>query len=345
MAMDKKRHHYVPVTYLDAFTAPDHMLFAYRKDDPSKVIRSKPEEIGFEKYYYSQPLPDEKQDNNRLEDFFGTIESPWPGIVSALKAGYTDKPLVAALFEFMALMRVRVPAAREMVEANLAEQVKATAQLLERTGDLPPKPEGLEDLWDHVNVSIDPHMSIHAMPYLAKGFGMVLDSIGYGVIHNKTNLSFITSDNPVAYFDPSVSESAVQPYRVLPKQRPIELFFPLDPKTVLIGHSRWRETFLDSGIQSYELSDVQEVKRINRFIARFGYRFLFSSDQTHQRLVEKYSEKSPVGETLIFPEDRGNSIVLRTIFGQRPKLPKWVRKPGQRFEDPRQEPDNAEESS
>jgi hypothetical protein len=51
-------------------------------------------------------------------------------------------------------MRVRVPAARDMVEVILAEQVKATTRLLDQQGKLPPKPEGLENILDHLSVAI-----------------------------------------------------------------------------------------------------------------------------------------------------------------------------------------------
>ena len=66
-------------------------------------------------------------------------------------------------------MRVRVPAARDMVEVMLAEQVKATARLLDQKGKLPPKPEGLEEILDHLSVAVDPHMSLRAMGDLAYG--------------------------------------------------------------------------------------------------------------------------------------------------------------------------------
>lgn len=55
---EKKRHHYVPVTYLEGFTNANGMITAYLKDDPTRPFEQKPENIAFHKYYYSQPLPD-----------------------------------------------------------------------------------------------------------------------------------------------------------------------------------------------------------------------------------------------------------------------------------------------
>lgn len=78
---EKKRHHYIPIVYLKAFSDETGKVLAYRKDEPQKSIHARPDEIAFEKYYYSQPLPNDSQDNAKLEDLFGTIETLWPEVL------------------------------------------------------------------------------------------------------------------------------------------------------------------------------------------------------------------------------------------------------------------------
>ena len=65
---EKKRHHYIPITYLNKFTDNTGKVFAYRQDDVQKPLHLRPNEIAFERYYYSQPLPEGGRDNNTLED-------------------------------------------------------------------------------------------------------------------------------------------------------------------------------------------------------------------------------------------------------------------------------------
>jgi hypothetical protein len=69
---EKKRHHYIPITYLKNFTDNAGRVFAYRKDEVEPPLYLAPSEIAFERYYYSQPLPDGGRDNNTFEDFFST---------------------------------------------------------------------------------------------------------------------------------------------------------------------------------------------------------------------------------------------------------------------------------
>jgi hypothetical protein len=314
-ANEKKRHHFIPITYLNKFADTEGKVFAYRKDDPETALHLRPDAIAFEKYYYSQPLPDGGRDNNTFENFFSTIENKWNALAARLcstaAANFTSSEFVD-LSTFLILMRVRVPAARDMVEVTLAEEVKATTQLLDRQGKLPPKPEGLDNgILDHLSVAIDPHMSLHAMPHLARGFSIVLDHLDFEVLHNKTDVSLLTSDNPVVCFDPTVSEGRVLPYQVRPPHGSIELLFPVDAETVLRGHTRLRRAGPRT-LGHAALKDRQRAKRINRFIARFGYRFVFARDRSHEALIVRHARTSPV-------IDMRNGCV----FGPRPTKPKW----------------------
>jgi hypothetical protein len=318
-ARDKKRHHYIPITYLNKFADSAGNIFADRSDSVSdKALYMPPSAIAFERYYYSQPLPDGGQDNNTLEDFFGTIEGTWTPLLARIKAGSVAGSDLDALCTFMGLMRVRVPAVRDMVELLRGEQVKATTRFLDRQGLLPPKPKGFENILDDLVVTIDPHQSLLAMPDLSRGFDNLMAELQFEVIHNKSDVSFLTSDNPVVYFDPTKPEARVLPYQVRPPHGAIELLFPLDPRTLLCGRngpSRLRHVMLQSS---------RDAKRINRFVARFGYRFVFSTDQTHAALIAKYASTSPVAKSTSFPAPGGGLFTLREyVFGPRPTKPKW----------------------
>ena len=133
---NKKKHHYVPVSYLKAFCGKDGELVVYRKDAPTEPFRSRPGEVAFHKYYYAQPLPDGGRDTNRLEDRFSALEGKWPPIVDALAARDMVNDRLGDIFTFVALQRARVPAARDAAEQMLAATVLATARQLEAEGKL-----------------------------------------------------------------------------------------------------------------------------------------------------------------------------------------------------------------
>jgi hypothetical protein len=170
---------------------------------------------------------------------------------------------------------------------------------------------------ENMAVAIDPHQSLHAMPKLAQGFGLVLGNLSFEVLHNETGVRFITSDNPVAYFNPSIPESRVLPYVVRPPDGPIELLFPIDPDTMLHG------CVGTAPIRHAVLRDPQMAKRFNRLIARFAYRLMFASDRSADAVIAKHSNTSPIME---FPPAASTDATKLTFsfgFGPRPRLPKW----------------------
>lgn len=195
--MNKKRHHYIPKSYLKFFCDNAGQVRVYRKDDPCKIIQLSPDNTGFHKYYYSQPKPDGGKDHNALEDCFSKIEDKWQGIVDRLHRRENVNDSLVDIFQFMILQRARVPASRDAIERIDAERMLARARRLDAAGKLPPKPKGFEGILSRVEVSINPHQSIHAMVPVAQSIGQVFDRIGFGALHNKTEIPSLTSDNPV----------------------------------------------------------------------------------------------------------------------------------------------------
>lgn len=320
----KKKHHYVPEAYLKAFCGKDEQLAVYRKDAPTEPFRSRPGEVAFHKYYYAQPLPDGGRDTNRLEDQFSELESKWPPIVDALAASEIVNNRLEDIFAFVALQRARVPAARDAAEQILAASVMATARKLEVEGKLPPTPKECENLLNDVVVSIDPHQSIHAMLYIIKAMGQVLHRVGLVVLHNQTDRDFITSDNPVIYFDPAVSNEALKPYG-LQRNGNVVLMMPVAPKLMLFGTSWDKARFAECGIEHCAIVDCDKVAAMNEKVVRFAYEAVFAGHEPDEGMIEAHAAQSPVLKATHLPLASGLGIQFEHVFGQRAKLPKWKR--------------------
>jgi hypothetical protein len=223
----------------------------------------------------------------------------------------------------MMLQRVRVPASRDVVELLLAEFFKAKMWELDVAGQLPPKPKGFEDILDHVEVSIDPHQSIHAIPKIIKGYGQVLNLMGFCTLTNKTNVPFLTSDNPVIWFDPSVQDADLQPY-VLRPGGPVMLLFPVSPQLVIVGDSSKRDEFVVNGLDVADLTKPHIVMAINRQVCRFSYETVFAQESGHEKLIQKHADISPVPRFSGVPKGEGQIVVWKMEFGKRERKPKWI---------------------
>lgn len=321
----KKRHHFVPKAYLKAFCDNAGRLLVYRKDKPDEPLRVAPDATQFEGYYYSQPTPDGGVDNNTLEDFFSEIESDWPQIVAKLHRRENVNNSLESVFQFIALQRARVPASRDAIEAALASTVKATMKTMLAAGALPPPPKGFENLPDLVEVAIDPHQSIHAMVTIIQGMGPIFDKIGLVAIHNATSRPFLTSDNPVAWFDPSQPFENQLPYTLSP-DGPITLQFPISPTLLLLGGTQYQEAYAAKGLLHGDAPDDTWVEHVNAQTCRFGYNAVISQGPGQEYLIKQFAEVSPVHQAVLVPSING-AVLHRQVFGPRTPKPKWRTEP------------------
>lgn len=318
-----KRHHFVPKAYLKAFCDPAGRLLVYRKDNPRPPLHVVPDATQFRRYYYSQPTPEGGQDNNTLEALFSTIEKNWPETVAKLHRREDVNDRLENIFEFMSLQRVRVPAARDAVEAALAQTVKDTMKVMLVNGTLPAPPKGLEDLPNQVQVSIDPHRSIHAMEAEMRSLGKLYSMLGIAAVHNATARPFLTSDNPVLWFDPSLPFDEQLPYTVNPDGGPVALVFPISPTLALVGATEYKDTFGRHGLLHSDVPDEAWVDLINAQICRFAYEAVIAQSAGHEAMIAKYADVSPVHEAVPLQVGKGIVTIHRHMFGPRVEKPKW----------------------
>jgi hypothetical protein len=322
--VEKKKHHYVPVTYLSRFTDDEGFLSVARKTIPSKLIRARPAGVAFRRFYYSQPLPTGGHDNNRLEDMFASFEADWRELSELLIQRQPANHYLKQLMGFIGFQRLRVPAFREAIEQAMANYAMAGLRELERRGELPPPPEEYPNIVNDTVITIDPHQSIHAIAQLLRLLGPFLDSLGYVVVENECDIEFITSDNPVSYFSSGTSDLAIRPYAVR-RDRPAELIFPIGPKTLVYGASADRERFRSRGLKYVRWRDPNRVRRVNRIIARFAYEAVFSRTSLPPSFLLAHGVESPILEPGFPGFDPDHVVMPPFAFGTRTRLHKWDR--------------------
>lgn len=323
MPNQSKRHHFVPEAYLKAFCDESGRLLVYRKDEPSIPLHVAPNATQFRRYYYSQPTPAGGRDNNTLEALFSKVESEWPETVATLHRRENVNDRLENIFQFMALQRVRVPAARDVVEAMLAQTVKDSMKTLISSGEIPPPPPGYEDLPNRVDVTIDPHQSIHAMVDMMKGMEKLYSALGFIAVQNATPQQFLTSDNPVLWFDPSLSFDDQRPYTINTDGGEVLLMFPISPRIVLMGSTKYKSGFDRDGLVHTDAPDANWVDLINTQICRFAYEAVLAQRPGHEELIAKFASVSPVYDAVTFRTADGMTTAHQQVFGSRTAKRKW----------------------
>lgn len=317
---NNKKHHLVSVTYMDGFAA-DGRVWAYHDDRPDLPQRVRPPTVGYEKFYYSQKLPDGSRENHRFEDLWGVIEGVWPVTRQALRDRRLSPAISLNTLGMATILRARVPAARERHELLMAAELRGQHQALERMGKLPPELARYAGQLDIVPVAANPQRSLGKMREDFAAFHALSFRMGFEVLHAPRGAAFVTSDNPVCWYDPTEPFDDREPY---PASGDIELLFPLDAGMLLRGSTRLVR--VNQIVRHRTLVDRAAVRRFNRTIAQFSYRLLLAQGRCDD-LALRHMASSPTVDVAIEHHDKEILIIVKSLFAPRPRLPLFVDTP------------------
>jgi len=298
----KKRHHFVPRSYLARFAGPDGHIWTY--DTKSNSVRaSSPENTGYEKYLYSQTLPDGSR-SDELENLIEKLESPvFPVLDKLDNRARLEEEEREALGKFIAIMFVRSDAFRlkyaEMAMGLAQVQMFATAahkgafestrkrieekegrsltnQEVESIRKTMLDPSGLE-------IQVDKEWSLRALSFFDTA-APIFNRMNWTTLTCPEDRFFITGDAPVVHGVPS--EHANRFFGGGLSDHHIEVTFPISAKACLLG--TWK-----SGVPSWSALAPEGVKKINRQQAVHSLRFLFAPMRHSgiEKLGQKYKDE------------------------------------------------------
>lgn len=94
------------------------------------------------------------EDPNAIEKRLAEVETQLAtGLARVMQYGIATREIHASVVQLVALLRVRVPAFKAHVDAFLEQIVRSVGLIMERSGQLPPVPKGLEDVLRVENLS------------------------------------------------------------------------------------------------------------------------------------------------------------------------------------------------
>ncbi len=294
--VELKQHHYAHASYLENFRANDQKLHVFDKWSPGRQFATSPDKILRQGYYYSQPVHSEGRFDIGLEKFFSNIESNWPSLIGSIsvKQKLTDETY-SSFCEMICTLRARVPNTRKALEVCLQD----TARKLMREAD-EPVPDEIARLFSTKNsriarlqsegalrlhhlvdeklivVPIDPHHSLSFMPQIVQSMKPYLGRFfRKSFLHNKTKIDFITSDNPIVFFN-RVGKADPKPF-CQDADGNFQFIFPITRRIVFYHNTK--EQVIDD---HRHVRSEKTVNNINRLVAQFADRYIY---------IRKFSER------------------------------------------------------
>ena len=218
-----KRHHFVPVAYLNKFTdRKSGFLHVYSKRQ-KHFRKQKPDQVMVRNKYYHQDWAPEGIDKNILEKKLGREIEP-NGLASLDKLVKEPEKLsdtdTANMLVYLSFQRIRVPRQDEMAK-SIADAVLKLHLLND--------PIGREAL-KIGNITIKDSFRIRFMRDVLGLFMPYLSRMVWALIRAQNGSSFITSDSPVSFYN----------VKCLPPPEPglglygTIAFFPINSKWLLM---------------------------------------------------------------------------------------------------------------
>lgn len=319
---NNRRHHFISVVYMNGFADDRGRVQVYRCEAPEDPHPMNPRAIGFERDYYSQPLPDGGRENHRFEDLWNTIETVWPETVQALAARRLSPAISFNVLGMAAIMRARVPATRDRHALRLETKLRTEHKVAEEIGVLPPELKCYAGQFDTVPIGINPHETLLAMEAEFKDFGDLCFQLGFEVLHNKTSVPFLTSDNPVCSYDPRQAFLARSPYDHAGE---VELIFPVSARMLIRGSSKLAPANMISRHRT--IADTQKVRQLNRTVAQFSYRMTIGKDRSSDDMIRLHATLVPTITAEVRRHEKKILIICRNVFGPMPMLSQYIDTP------------------
>jgi len=301
----KKRHHYIPVFYLNGFTNSNGYLYIYDKYN-KPVFESSPEGIAYENHYFSFVNSEGERDSETLENAIKLLEDESARVLRKIhnyeKLSIDDRRTFSL---FVSSMMVRVPNMREnmrKISGTLAKLHSVSIsshkesfmrQMKNYEKDtrkqMGPNYEELREFMnnpDNYDVSTNKQygtaMALSQIEHISEIFFRMKWTFLKATRENK----YITGDNPLSYFDPTCKPNSFYGVGLLNKN--IEVALPLSKEICAFGTWRLKEGYLQA--------KNQYVKRLNKMTAISLVKFAFCHNKSDviDKFIKKYKDKHPI---------------------------------------------------
>ena len=301
----KKRHHYIPRFYLDGFVDPHNKpyIWVYEKGNP-KIVKATTKNIAVQKDYYSFTTPEGNRDSETFENLLAEIEGRVSRIFRKIRNQENLNHEERWFFSlFLAFSMARVPNFRENLEEMLGETMKKINMILasdprnfeamiesfqRKTGKeigMPVEELRKFMLEGEYNFRATPQFSLGMAAIMARNSTPIFFEMKWTFLEATGDYKFVTSDNPLSYFDPMHDPKSFFGVGLLNEN--VEVTFPISKDLMFLG---MRKNF-----EGDKRLSNKSVKEMNRRTVISALRFVFASQYSDglNRLVQKYRDSAP----------------------------------------------------
>lgn len=245
---DKKKQHYVPRFYLKLFSdTQKKAINLFNISNENHVKRANLKNQCYESYFYGKDLT--------IENAFSDIEAFTSKLINKILDD-NDGPKRfsqdhSSLLTFILLQHARTKYAEQ---ASNEQYDKIIKQIFSKD----PKFKDID--FDNIEISLTDGV-LNPIRAIAQLIPLVMD-LHPKLLINKTNINFITSDNPVFFYN-IACEKATNTSNTGLASKGLLIFFPLDPKRYIVFYDSKIYKIGEKNKSHIDLISIKDVEQIN----------------------------------------------------------------------------------
>ena len=217
---NNKKHHYVPRFYLKRFSENERSICLYNLPHERKVINANLKSQCYKDYFYGK--------DGNTEDALCDIENDASFLFKKIdKYGCLPPPMTEP--HILMALYILIQHGRTKYQADAMDEMHDKMFKHTFREKLEAELEGVNI--DDFIVGIE-NVSQYSLQLLTQYYPLLLD-LGYKLLKNKTDVEFITSDNPVVLYNQLMSYRKMGSNTGL-SSKGLQIFFPISPSEIIV---------------------------------------------------------------------------------------------------------------
>jgi hypothetical protein len=244
---DNKKHHYVPKFYLKRFSTDGRSINLYNLKSTKKIIKANLSNQCFKNYFYGEDLTvehalceaeGEAASVFRMVEQKGTLPDVW-------SLGYL------AIVQYVLIQYSRTAYMAGALNEMSDQMAKHVLQPMAKSNGI--------DLDDFV-IEIK-NTAPYVLGLSMQNYPFLLD-LGYKLLVNKTDEEFVTSDNPVVFYNQLMSFRRSGGNTGV-ASKGLQIFFPIDPNLAIILYDTDVYAIGANKMAVIEITALSDVYQLN----------------------------------------------------------------------------------
>jgi hypothetical protein len=283
---EKKKQHFVPRFYLKYFSDNKKSIGIYNLDNKRYIKSGSLKNQAYEDYFYGK--------DGEVENLLAVFESDSAKMFSILLEHKEIPPYHSVahvlLLTFVVFLSARTKYSAETINEMVDKQFK----------EIYKNDSKLKDSIDNIKIGYDNPAAV-SLAITSEVICLTRD-LKYKLLINKTDIPFVTSDNPVVKYNQYLENKNKFGSNTGFVSKGFQMFFPISPEVFVIFYDPWAYKLGNKKDDVIKINEKKDINSLNLLQIVNANHNIYFNKNIQERLIKKYIRRGK----LYFRKTKGN---------------------------------------